>query len=47
LRKTREIIGSGPEIGNVYFNGIDVGVGNVYFNKEFYVLTRHFCYMKK
>ncbi|MEN2467796.1 hypothetical protein [Ornithinibacillus sp. JPR2-1] len=28
----REIIDADPEIGNVYFNGIKVGIGNVYFN---------------
>ncbi len=31
MKETREIIGSDPEIGNVYFNRNGVGVGNVYF----------------
>ena len=30
-----------PEIGNVYFHEIRVGIGNVYFGWGLFILVRH------
>ncbi len=41
VEENPRIIGSDPEIGNVYFNEIGVGIGNVYFYWEIFILVRH------
>jgi len=41
LDKTREIIGSDPEIGNVYFYEIEAGLRDVYFGPVMFIVVLH------